>query len=50
MADGTGRRVLKNDLPLVVFRVLESSREPNRLPYPIEVAIRRRKLCRLVAK
>jgi hypothetical protein len=39
MVHGTGRRVLMVDLPLVVLRVLESSRETNRLPYPIERAI-----------
>lgn len=37
------------DLPRVVLRILESSRETNRLPYPIEGAIRRRKFTRLVA-
>jgi len=42
--------VLTNDLPLVVFRVLASSRETNRLPYSIRGTIRRRKLPRLVAK
>jgi len=49
MVHGTGRRVLMIDLPLVVLRVLESSLETNRLPYPIERAIRRRKSTRLVA-
>jgi hypothetical protein len=50
MAHGTGRRVLTNDLPFVILRVLESSQEINRLPVPIEEAIWRRKLPRLVAK